>query len=43
MMNWREFGRKQSWPDLRYCPGICLEELRKTMINLRIAGVWAKI
>jgi hypothetical protein len=26
-----ECGGKQSWPDLRYCPGICLEGLRITM------------
>jgi hypothetical protein len=28
VMNWKGRGRKRSWPNLRYCPGICLEELR---------------
>jgi hypothetical protein len=27
-------GRKQSWPNLRYYPGICVEKLRKTIKNL---------
>jgi hypothetical protein len=30
-MNWEGFRRKKSWPNLRYYPGICLKELRKTM------------
>jgi hypothetical protein len=30
MMNRKECGRKQSWPNLRYYPGICLGGLRKT-------------
>jgi hypothetical protein len=34
-MNWKEYGRKQAWPNLRYYPSICLEELRKTMKKLR--------
>jgi hypothetical protein len=34
MMNWKECGRKWSRPNLRYCPGIRLEGLRKTMKNL---------
>jgi hypothetical protein len=29
-MNWKEYGRKLSWPNLRYYPGICLEGLKKT-------------
>jgi hypothetical protein len=33
-MNWKEYGRKQSWPNLRYYPGICLEGLRETMKNV---------
>jgi hypothetical protein len=33
-MTWKGFGRKQSWPNLRYYPGIYLEGLRKTMKNL---------
>jgi hypothetical protein len=28
-----EFGRKWSFYVLRYCPGICLEGLKKTMEN----------
>jgi hypothetical protein len=27
-------GRKRSWPNSRYCPGICLEGLRETTKNL---------
>jgi hypothetical protein len=30
IMNWKECGRKWSWPNLRYCPSIFLEKLRKT-------------
>jgi hypothetical protein len=33
-MNWKGCGRKSSWPNLWYYPGICLEGLRKTMKNL---------
>jgi hypothetical protein len=33
-MNWREYGRKWSWPNLRYYPGICLEGLRKNTENI---------
>jgi hypothetical protein len=29
-MNWKGCGRKRSWPDVRYFPGICLEGVRKT-------------
>jgi hypothetical protein len=29
-MNWEGYGRKQSLPNLRYYPGMCLKELRKT-------------
>jgi hypothetical protein len=44
-MNWKGFGRKHSWPNLRYYPGIFLEELRKAMFKtlVRIAGVLAEI
>jgi hypothetical protein len=34
MMNWKGFGRKLSWCNRRYYPGICLEGLRKTTKNL---------
>jgi hypothetical protein len=34
MMNWKGFERKQSWPNLRYNPGICLDGLRKTKKDL---------
>jgi hypothetical protein len=33
-MNWKGCGRKRSCPNKRYYPGICLEELRKTMKDL---------
>jgi hypothetical protein len=33
-MNWKGCGRKRSWLNLRYYPGICVEGLRKTMKNL---------
>jgi hypothetical protein len=35
IMNWKGCGRKQSWPNLRYYPSICLEGLRKTTKYLR--------
>jgi hypothetical protein len=35
--------KKQSWHNLRYCPIICLEGLRNSMENIRIAVFWAKI
>jgi hypothetical protein len=31
MIHWEGCGKKRSWSNLRYYPGICLEELRKTM------------
>jgi hypothetical protein len=34
VMNWKECGRKRSWPNLRYYPNICLEDLRKSTKNL---------
>jgi hypothetical protein len=34
MMNGKVFGRKQSWPYLRFYPGIRLEGLIKTKKNL---------
>jgi hypothetical protein len=33
-MNWKGYGRKQSWSNLRNYPGICLEGLAKTTKNL---------
>jgi hypothetical protein len=44
LMNWKGYGRKRSQPNLRYYPGICLEELRKTIkASVRIAGLWTEI
>jgi hypothetical protein len=31
MISGKGFSRKQSWPNLRYCAGIQLQGLRKTM------------
>jgi hypothetical protein len=43
-LNWKGYGRKRSWPNLRCYPGICLERLRKTTKNLQsgqpIFGPW---
>jgi hypothetical protein len=33
-MNLKGYGRKRSWPNLKYYPGISLEGLRKTTENL---------
>jgi hypothetical protein len=27
---WKEFGRRRSWPELKYYPEIILEGLKKT-------------
>jgi hypothetical protein len=44
MINEKECGRKQSWLNLRYYSGICLEGLRKTTkTSVRIAGLHAEI
>jgi hypothetical protein len=43
MMNWEGGGRKQSWHNLRFYPRICLEILKKTMKNLRTAGLQVEI
>jgi hypothetical protein len=32
-MNWKLRGRKRSWPDLRYYPGICLEGQGQRNLN----------
>jgi hypothetical protein len=43
-MNWKGYGRKWSWPNLRYYPGIFLEGLWKTTkISGRIAGLWREV
>jgi hypothetical protein len=42
MMNWKECGRKLSWPNLRYYLGINLERLMNTK-NFRIAGLQPEI
>jgi hypothetical protein len=34
-MNWKAFGWKQSWPNVRYYAGICLKGLRNTTKELR--------
>jgi hypothetical protein len=31
--DWKVYGRKRSWHNLRYYPGIWLEELNKTTTN----------
>jgi hypothetical protein len=33
-MNWIGFGKMRSWPNLRYYPSTCLEELRNAIKNL---------
>jgi hypothetical protein len=45
MMNWKGFGRRRLWPNLRYYLRICLQGLRNpTKKNsVRIAGLWAEI
>jgi hypothetical protein len=43
MMKWKGCGTKQSWSNLRYNPGICLEGPRKTTkTSVRIAGLRAE-
>jgi hypothetical protein len=42
--NRRQCGRKRSWPNLRYYPDICLEELRRTTRTLatrKPVEIWA--
>jgi hypothetical protein len=34
LMNWKGYRRKQSWPNLRYYPGICMLGQRKTTKNV---------
>jgi hypothetical protein len=40
-MRWKGCGRYQSWPNLRYYPGICMEGLRKPMKNISQAS-WSQ-
>jgi hypothetical protein len=39
IMNWKGYGRKRSWPNLRCYSSIRLEGLRKTRTSVRIAGL----
>jgi hypothetical protein len=44
MVNWKIFGRKRSWSNLRHYPSIRLEGLRKTTnTSVKIAGLPAEI
>jgi hypothetical protein len=38
-MNWKVYGRNQSWPNLRDHPSIFLEELRKTIKTCQ--NIWS--
>jgi hypothetical protein len=42
-MNWKGYGQKESWPNVRYNPSIYLEGLMKTMKILSTADPWAEI
>jgi hypothetical protein len=33
-MNWKERGRKGVWPNLKYCPSICVDALRVARISM---------
>jgi hypothetical protein len=43
-MNWKEYGKKRSWPTFKvqYYPSIGLEGLRNTTKNLRISCLRAE-
>jgi hypothetical protein len=41
-MEWKGYGKKQSWPNLWLCPAICMAGLRKTMGNLRLASCFSR-
>jgi hypothetical protein len=43
IINWKGYGRRESWPNLRYYPGILLEGLRRTMKTIKITGLWVEI
>lgn len=38
-MNRKWYGSKQPWPNLKYCPVICIEGIRKTTKNLQY--IWS--
>jgi hypothetical protein len=43
-MSLKKLGRKQSWPTSRYCHGVCLVGLRKTIkTSVTIVGIPTKI
>jgi hypothetical protein len=42
-MNWLSCGKKQWWPNNRYCSGICLEGTDTTKKNFIIADIRANI
>jgi hypothetical protein len=42
-MNWKEFERKWSWPNLRYHPSICLEGLRTKALSQESQSVWRNL
>jgi hypothetical protein len=42
-MNWKEYGAKLWWPNLRYYPGMCLKGLEKIMENVRMPRLLAEI
>jgi hypothetical protein len=33
-MKWKGYGRKWTWPNLRYFPGVCMERMREITKNL---------
>jgi hypothetical protein len=44
IMNCKGFGKKRTWPNLRYYPGICLEGLRKPWkTSVMITGLQPEI
>jgi hypothetical protein len=43
MMSRKWYGRKRSWPNLRFYPGSCLDGPKITTKNLRISDIRAEI
>jgi hypothetical protein len=41
--NWKGFWKDAGVAYSTFCPGICLQEMKKSMSNLRIVGVPAEI